>query len=146
MRTKTILKIIALAVGFAFGVLAAYDCEAFSLRQLRSLNAAASVTNGLSFDGSTAAQMPPQSGGFQWNVFITGSSPNLTFQIQAQMTDGTWVAISPPYYNQNPSITLTGAIPAASQSYSFFGPFLNMRVVITAYTSGTLTADMAVIY
>lgn len=145
MRTR-LLKIIAFLAAFVFGWLVAYDAEGYTLRSIRSLSAAGAVTNGASFDGSTSAQMPPQGGGLQWNVLITGSAPTLSFQIQAQMTDGTWVPISTPYYSQNPTITLTGALPATGQNYSFFGPFINMRVAITAWTSGTLTADISVQY
>jgi hypothetical protein len=140
-----LLKIIALLVGFAFGW-ACYS-DALTIRSIRSLSAAGAVTNGASFNGATSAQMPPQGGGIQWNILITGSAPTLSFQIQAQMTDGTWVPIIPPYNTAGPAtIVLSGSLPTTGQLYSLFGPFLDVRVSITAWTSGTLTADISTAY
>lgn len=127
--------------------LAIGSAQAVQIKAIRSLAAAGAVTNGGSFDGAINA-LPPSGGGISWTVCLSGSSPNLTYQIQVQMTDGTWIPIAPNNGASNSvgsSVTLSGSFgTTAGQSFNFPGPFVNMRVAITAWTSGTLTADIIV--
>ncbi len=117
------------------------------IKQVRSLSAAAANVNGISFDGVNA-QLPPMGGGHAWTVMLTGSAPTLHYQIQVQMIDGTWVPIAAMDGSSGvpgSDVTLAGSFPAAQgQAFTFPGPFINMRVSINTYTSGTLTADILV--
>jgi hypothetical protein len=115
-------------------VLVCVPAQAYTIRQVRSLNAVAATANGFSFTNPPSGILPisPPGGGVTWTILLSGSAPTLTVVIQAQMTDQTWVTISAP-------AAYAGTIP--TQYFSFFGPFIDVRVVVTAYTSGTITAD-----
>lgn len=154
---KTFLKA---ALGLLIGWMLAYavTADAYTIRQVRSLNAAAAVVNGASFDGSTAAQMPPQGGGIQWNVIVNATGFNtgtaITFQIQVKMIDGTWVPIAPGNGLSGSAGTSFAVSPTGitngsttGQAFSFFGPFSDMRVSVLTYTGpGAITADIYVSY
>jgi hypothetical protein len=119
-------KILLLQAFLALAFLAS-PAKAYTFSSVRSLSAAGAITTGAEFN------LPTGTGGLQWTVVLAGSSPTLSYQIQIEMTDGTWAPLAAP-------VALTGTIPTAVFTYS--GPFADMRVVITAWTSGTLTADI----
>jgi hypothetical protein len=108
--------------------LALFICPArgYTLSSVRSLSAAAAISNGTSF-GFTSG-----TGGLQFSVLLSGSG-TFSYQVQVKMTDGTWVPAGAV-------VSVTGTL--SSQVTSFSGPFYDMRVVLTAWTSGTLTADI----
>src|SRR5271167_375075 len=116
------LKVLAL-------ILALFCCgkaQSYQLKQIRSLSAAGSIQNGIFFDGVNAP-LAPQGGGNAWTVVLTGSAPTLSYQIQVQMTDGTWVPISPSNgaaAGPGSTVVLAGAFAVASgQCFTFPGPF-----------------------
>jgi hypothetical protein len=123
------------------------QAQAVQIKAIRSLSAGGAVMNGNTFDGALNP-LPPSGGGISWTVVLTGSAPTLSYQIQVQMTDGTWVPISPSNgmsTGPGSTVALAGTFTNANgQCFTFPGPFVNMRVAITAYTSGSLTADIIV--
>ncbi len=119
------------------------------LRQLRSLNAVVTDTNG-------AALGSISNGGVQWNVLLSDNGGNLTattIAIQVQMIDGTWVTGNPivPFNTNSAALTspasfgITAArLGTGQQQFTFQGPFQAMRVIAVGLTVGTLTADIFV--
>ena len=100
--------------------------------QAQSLNAAASVTNGNGFG------FKPSGAITSVTIYLSGSAPTLSYQTQ------TYDPISQTWVPTAAAVALSG-LPAA-QTITLTGPFIDVRVVITAYTSGTLTANMVALY
>lgn len=137
---KPILKWILAGLAFALGVMAAEHCEAFTIRQVRSLNAASVSGPGVGFTTQANPFYVP-GGGMFWRVLVTETSARNIWQIEGQMADGTWVLIAGPIGGTN-----SGSGSATNFSFSFAGPWQDMRVNLVTRAAGSVTADIYVTY
>lgn len=141
---KTLAKWILAGLAFALGVMAAEHCDAYTIRQVRSLNAATSAGAGVGFTTQTNPFYVP-GGGMFWQVMVNViGATRLQFQIEGQMADGTWIVVAGPFgFDNNGG---TGGVNPYPLSFSFRGPWQDMRVNMTSRAAGSLTADIYVTY
>ncbi len=105
---------------------------------VRSLNNAGAITLGLPISSVVPAILKDLTEGslvaaVQWTVIVADpGTPVLTYEVDVKMTDGSWQKI--------PSTVVSS--PTVGAVLSFFGPFIDMRGNITAWTSGNLTMDI----
>jgi hypothetical protein len=135
---KTLAKWIVAGLAFALGVMAAEHCEANQVRQIRSLNAATVAGVGASFTVPPSGVNPfyVPGGGTTWTVIVNQAGlAQMSWQVEGQMTDGTWVVIAGPYNN-------TGSGVNQVITFCFRGPWQDMRVNLVTRTAGNLTADI----
>lgn len=126
---KRLIKLALFCFLFWFSICGAFAANSIAVQ---SLNAAASVTNGVGFAGKILGSIQTAT------IYLSGTPTNLSYQVQAlDPITGSWVPLGA-------AVAIT-ALPA-NQTLQFTGPYADLRVAITAYTSGNLTADIVVIY